>query len=349
MPSPPQPLSHPLWDQLHPSSSPTDSQNRLAKVLPLRRLEAINPSSNWWHRDGGLPMVSVRLIAMVGSPFLLESLQQSHQWLLIVHDGCLRVQHPQGSVELGVNRSGILPNQPWTLIAQQSSSFTALGFDPLQLLSTARGMAPVGWTPPPAIASHLNSFLSLPTEEEATCSSLVNAISLLLPAIHHVAELGEDFLDIFLLQQQLYRLIAALIFADLRDGHPTTESVSHQPDRRLDPVLDYISLNIDQPLSLNVLESQSNYCRRTLHYAFQQRFGCSPKQWIRQQRMALALERLKDPQLGDSVAAVAKACGYRSLGRFSIDFQRFYGCKPSAVLRHKEEPSFSNSTTSLEP
>lgn len=349
MPSPSQPLNHPLWAQLHPSSSPTDSQNRLAKVLPLRRLEAINTNSEWWHRDGGLPMVSLRLLATVGSPLLLETLHQSHQWLVIVHDGCLSVQHPRGSFELGVNRSGILPNQPWTLIAQRSSSFTALGFDLFQLLSTARGMAPVGWTPPPPKASHLNTFLSLPTQEDATCSSLVNAISLLLPAIHHVAELGEDFLDIFLLHQQLYRLIAALIFADLRDGHLTTESAPHQKDRRLDRVLDYISLNIDQPLSLSVLESQSNYCRRTLHYAFQQRFGCSPKQWIRQQRMALALERLKDPQLGDTVATVAKACGYRSLGRFSIDFQQSYGCKPSAVLRHKEEPSFSNSTTSLDP
>lgn len=349
MPSPPQPLNHPLWAQLSPSRTPTDSQHWLAKVLPLRRLEAINPNSDWWHRDGGLPMVSLRLIAMVGSPFLLESLHQSHQWLLIVHDGCLSVQHPQGSFELGVNGSSILPNQPWTLIAQRSSSFTALGFDPLQLLSTARGMAPVGWSPPPPKASQLNTSLSLPTQEDATCNSLVNTISLLLPAIHHLAELGEDFLEIFLLREQLYRLIAALIFADLRNGHVSTESNPHQPDRRLDRVLDYINLNIDQPLSLSVLESQSNYCRRTLHYAFQQRFGCSPKQWIRQQRMALALERLKDPQRGDTVAVVAKACGYRSLGRFSIDFQRFYGCKPSAVLRNKEKPSFSNSTTSLQP
>jgi hypothetical protein len=80
MPSPPQPLNHPLWAQLSPSRTPTDSQHWLAKVLPLRRLEAINPNSDWWHRDGGLPMVSLRLIAMVGSPFLLESLHQSHQW-----------------------------------------------------------------------------------------------------------------------------------------------------------------------------------------------------------------------------------------------------------------------------
>lgn len=342
-------LNHPLWAQLTPSRSPVDCERRLGKVLPLRRLEALNSDSSWWHRDGGLPMVSLRLLATVGSPFLLESLQQTHQWLLMVHDGTATVQHHNGACKLGVNGGVVLPSQPWTLIAEQNSSFTALGFDPLELLATARGMAPIGWSPPSPKEAHLNGFQPLPTQEDSTCGALVGTICLLLPAIHHVAQLGEHFLKTFLLHKQLYRIIAALVFADLRDGHGTVETELQKGDRRLDRVLDYITLHLAEPLPLSVLETQSNYSRRTIHYAFQQRFGCSPKQWIRQQRMALALQRLKHPQEGDSVAAVAQACGYHSLSRFSIDFQRFYGCKPSTVLRDKEDSSISSSTTSLDP
>jgi AraC-like DNA-binding protein len=61
-------------------------------------------------------------------------------------------------------------------------------------------------------------------------------------------------------------------------------------------------------------------------------------QWIRQQRMQVALQRLQNPHPRDSVAAVALSCGYRSQSRFRIDFERTFGCKPSAVLRGEQVP-----------
>jgi AraC-like DNA-binding protein len=75
------------------------------------------------------------------------------------------------------------------------------------------------------------------------------------------------------------------------------------------------------------------YSRRALHYAFRARFDCSPMQWVRQQRLALALDRLQNPLQGESVLGVALACGYRSLSQFSVDFQKTYQRKPSEVLR----------------
>jgi AraC-like DNA-binding protein len=56
-------------------------------------------------------------------------------------------------------------------------------------------------------------------------------------------------------------------------------------------------------------------------------------QWIRQQRLARAHQRLLHPKPGDTVTSISLACGYRSLGRFNTDFQRMYGAKPSVVLR----------------
>jgi hypothetical protein len=56
-------------------------------------------------------------------------------------------------------------------------------------------------------------------------------------------------------------------------------------------------------------------------------------QWVRQQRLDRALDRLQNPLQGESVLGVALACGYRSLSQFSVDFQRAYQRKPSEVLR----------------
>lgn len=253
------------------------------------------------------------------------------------------MEHPTGTCALGANGAVILPGQSWTLICEQSSSLTAIGFDPLRLFAAARAMAPAGWAPPSTVELSLNRVQVLPTLTDPICGTLVAAITLVLPAIGRVSQLGENFLEAFLLEQQLYRLIAALVFPTLRDSQPppTPTAATNSMDKRLDRVLDYISLHLHQPLPLSVLEENSNYCRRSLHYAFQERFRCSPMQWIRQQRMALALQRLKHANPGDTVRAVATACGYRSLGRFSIDFQRAYGCKPSAVKRGLTPPQLT--------
>jgi AraC-like DNA-binding protein len=56
-------------------------------------------------------------------------------------------------------------------------------------------------------------------------------------------------------------------------------------------------------------------------------------QWVRQLRMTKAHDRLTNPGPGDTVKAVAAACGYRSLSQFGLDFQRAHGCRPSEVLR----------------
>ena len=100
-----------------------------------------------------------------------------------------------------------------------------------------------------------------------------------------------------------------------------------------DELINYILANLGEPLNLTEIENHSHYSRRTLQYVFRDRFGCTPSQWIRKQRLARALDRLQNPLQGESVRDVAFACGYRSLTLFSWDFKKFYQLKPSEVLR----------------
>jgi len=90
------------------------------------------------------------------------------------------------------------------------------------------------------------------------------------------------------------------------------------------------------------LERLSSYSRRGLHYAFQERFGCSPMRWVRQERLSCALARLQRPEPNDSVTSVAQSCGYRRAASFSQDFQRRFGVRPSELLRESKRPRNSD-------
>ncbi|MFN9545589.1 MAG: helix-turn-helix domain-containing protein [Cyanobacteriota bacterium] len=342
-------LKHPLQHQLKISKDPDVCASNLAKVLPLHHLDPLTPANEWWHHNGELPLPQLPIAACIGSPFLLECSNHPLHRLVLVHDGHATVQQHDQSHTLDAGDGVILPGKPpWNLLGQHSS-ITTIGFDPLLLLTAARNMSPTHWAPPSPVDSPLRRLLPLPTRTDGHCAALVGVISLELPAIHQMAQLGDNVLEGFLLLEQLYRIIAALVFPELRHGPSVGDKEVANGDRRLDRLLDYITLHLSDPLPLSVLEAQSHYSRRSLHYAFQERFGCSPMQWIRRQRMRVALQRLQDAHSGETVAAVVAACGYRSQSRFRIDFERAYGWKPSAVLRGAVVVHGSSNTSSLAP
>lgn len=111
-----------------------------------------------------------------------------------------------------------------------------------------------------------------------------------------------------------------------------------EKDRRrwsssLDELVGYISSNRCRSLTLTDLEEQSNYSRRHLQTLFQEKFGGTPMQFVRRQRLAAAMEKLQAADAEISVSRIARDGGYRSLSNFSSDFQREFGELPSSVLR----------------
>ena len=101
----------------------------------------------------------------------------------------------------------------------------------------------------------------------------------------------------------------------------------------LDDLVSWIRANSHRPLHLAELEQHSGYSERSLRNAFQERFGCPPKQWIRRTRMESARRRLLDPSPGDSVSSIAQDHGYQHVSQFSRDFRCVFGQRPSLVMR----------------
>ncbi len=147
------------------------------------------------------------------------------------------------------------------------------------------------------------------------------------------------------LADQLLRLLALLRWPELLalpvDRPPDAASAAddrgpldgHAMADSFEALLAFIRDHLDSPLNLSVLESQSHYSRRSLQYAFRERLGCTATQWIRAQRLDRAYERLIQAGETDTVAGIARACGYRSMGLFSVEFQQRFHVKPSLLLR----------------
>lgn len=137
------------------------------------------------------------------------------------------------------------------------------------------------------------------------------------------------------LDDVMHRMVAMLVKPDLfteeiTDRHDSRRSLSGDS---FDELIDYIKANLDQPLRMSDLEARTYYSRRALQYAFRERLGCTPKQWIRQQRLALALEQLQADGERPTVRQVALACGYLQMNHFSSDFKQRYGLTPSQARR----------------
>ena len=148
----------------------------------------------------------------------------------------------------------------------------------------------------------------------------------------------EGTLPLLAIDDLIYRSIALALCGDvIRSGPAHHAPRGSAKGVIIDELVDWIRANLDRPISLSDLEQRSAYSERTLRNAFQQRFGCGPSEWIREQRLTAARERLLDPRPGDSVSTIAQALGYRHLSQFSRDCHRAFGVRPSDLLRQSRQ------------
>lgn len=141
------------------------------------------------------------------------------------------------------------------------------------------------------------------------------------------------------LQDCLLRPLALLL---LLEDAPTARLRAapcspHHPHGRqerleaLEALVAHIAANLHRPLCLQDLSELSGCSPRTLQYAFEQRFGCGPMQWVRLQRLEAAGRALREAGGREPVRQIARRCGYTNLSSFSRDIQRHFGQPPSAL------------------
>jgi len=291
----------------------------------------VNTDAKTFADRSGLPMRHTVLLGYDGEA---EGWQCGHPWRLRCGD-CLVLpgQLVTSSLSsLSVDNLGRLAGL---------YSIVLLHLDAERLLQAIKVM---GAAAPVSRVEHLlqrSTCLSLPTDPRQSC--LLVMLRQLIDQVDALLDLSPILLERLQLDDQIYRLMAALMVPKLTQQSAYDRLCCREREGRdaFDELIDYIKANLDQPLNLTVLESRSHYSRRALQYAFRERLGCTATQWIRQQRLDLARQLLEHPRVGDTVASIAVASGYRSLSLFSVDFQQRFHLKPSDLLREARASSRS--------
>jgi AraC-like DNA-binding protein len=96
--------------------------------------------------------------------------------------------------------------------------------------------------------------------------------------------------------------------------------------------IDYMQANLGAPLSVEDVVEKAGVPGRTLFQHFRDFHGTSPMQYLRNARLEKARAALLDARPGDTVTSVAMSLGFGHLGRFSQDYQRRFGEKPSETI-----------------
>lgn len=130
------------------------------------------------------------------------------------------------------------------------------------------------------------------------------------------------------IQDFIYRHLVPL-FPHRPAAAPCATPRAHKR-RAIDRVCSAALADLSRPIALTDMAAQAHMSVRALQYAFQERFGMSPLDWLRQQRLALARQRLLR---GDftSVALLAQECGLGTASRFAALYRQQFGQLPSVA------------------
>lgn len=328
---------NPLLHRQLPSSDPLVGADVLQKALPLLDLVPLEPISTWWFCGTNLQIGDLQICAWTAKPLRVRFSKGRMGMTIIGYGGQQHLR--QGPLTWTCARGHcLLMTGAHCTMETSLSSAVAFSLSRDRLLQTALSMG--GYRQPPSVWREIfTEAHAWNLHGDSPSHSLLAALRQTLALVGQAAACGQKLLDALRLDDQIYRLMAGMLLPDLLEPKRLDRLLLRQREGRdsFDELLDYIRANLNRPLTLKDLESRSHYSRRSLQYAFAERLGCTATQWIKDQRLDRARHRLENPKRGDTVGGIARECGYRSLGLFSVDFQQRFLVKPSVLLRESRQ------------
>ena len=132
----------------------------------------------------------------------------------------------------------------------------------------------------------------------------------------------EDFITSKLLMSHPHNYAAALRRAD--------KPIAPRDVKR---AIDYMEAKLGSAIGVADIAAASGIAGRTLFTHFQHYHGVSPMQYLRNARFEKAREALRRARPEESVTEIAMTLGFSHMGRFSVEYRRRFGERPSETLR----------------
>ena len=128
--------------------------------------------------------------------------------------------------------------------------------------------------------------------------------------------------------------IAEHLVLQLAAGSPLLQTPSQVVrSRAVYRALEIIEADLEGGVSIRDVAKRSGMGRRTLEYAFRDRFGVSPKSFINTQRMIQTRRELRNRTDDILIADIANHWGFWHMGQFARDYARQFGELPSQTRR----------------
>jgi AraC-like DNA-binding protein len=125
---------------------------------------------------------------------------------------------------------------------------------------------------------------------------------------------------------RLYELLGLVVESWQTLGSPTRSGVLQTPHERLQPVLDYMTRNLQRKISRDELARLVHLHPGYLDRVFRTQYQTSPMEMLRAMRLRRAQQLLVETN--DTLAVVARACGLVDAAHLSRVFRRCFNQTP---------------------
>lgn len=141
-----------------------------------------------------------------------------------------------------------------------------------------------------------------------------------------------------LVNRRLEEMVMLLLLTEHR--HSYSDHLARTPatiaPRHVRAAEEFIRANAGEALTLQDIARAARVSIRTLTAAFQAYRETSPMRYLREVRLDAARQDLMRADTGSTVSDIALRWGFGNLGRFSGDYRRRFGERPSSTLRRAQ-------------
>lgn len=132
-----------------------------------------------------------------------------------------------------------------------------------------------------------------------------------------------------------HELPAAMLHAAIGDSLSPRAGDRSTREGALHRALDFIEANARRAPRVAELYTASGTSERTLRYAFQERFGLSPKEYLQAVRLNGVRRDLRHSRDRATISDTANRWGFWHMGQFAADYRRLFGELPSQTVSTK--------------
>jgi AraC-like DNA-binding protein len=264
----------------------------------------------------------LKLMASATTECQIE-VEQSHGWHLFIPCASTLVTHcDKHSFEMKASKGALLLPNIKRSGDRGTSAVVVVNFNPGKLMRTR------------AIMTGGNAYLQRLEDRvhqiEFAQNPQLFRVFLQLCRLIDTTQYQEGLAEQLGLDDMLYRWMATGLNSTERPAENMGRLAA--PGRNLDEVCDMIRSAEQQPLTLTELEEVSGLSSRSLQYAFKRRFGCTPMEWQRRERIILAQQRLITIGQDETITTIAHSMGYSSSAAFAALYKRHFGETPSQTI-----------------